>query len=171
MEAGAPITYFTKAIYVRNERRIMEAIIFIGLQASGKSTFFKQRFFDTHVRINLDMLKTHARENMLLQACLGSGQPFVVDKMNYTIGHRRRYIESARAAGFRVIGYYFQSRVSECLARNAARSGPRRIPDAGILSIISQLERPSPAEGFDELYHVHIGERGKFVVTPWREDN
>jgi len=35
----------------------MEAIIFIGIQATGKSTFFQQRFFATHVRINLDMLK------------------------------------------------------------------------------------------------------------------
>ena len=34
----------------------MEAVIFTGIQASGKSTFFKERFFDTHVRINLDML-------------------------------------------------------------------------------------------------------------------
>jgi len=26
----------------------MEAIIFIGIQATGKSTFFQQRFFNTH---------------------------------------------------------------------------------------------------------------------------
>jgi predicted kinase len=36
----------------------MEAIILIGIQASGKSTFFQQQFFATHVRINLDSLKT-----------------------------------------------------------------------------------------------------------------
>jgi len=29
----------------------MQAILFVGLQASGKSSFFKQRFFDTHIRI------------------------------------------------------------------------------------------------------------------------
>lgn len=148
----------------------MEAIIFIGIQASGKSTFYKQRFFDTHVRINLDMLRTHARENALLQACLSCGQPFVVDKMNYTFNHRRRYIDAARGAGFRVVGYYFQSRVSDCLVRNAARTGSKRIPEAGILGIVTQLERPSLNEGFNELFHVQIGDRGEFVVSPWREE-
>lgn len=48
----------------------MEAVIFIGLQASGKSTFYQERFFNTHVRINLDMLKTRNREKQSLQVCL-----------------------------------------------------------------------------------------------------
>jgi len=39
----------------------MEAIIFIGIQATGKSTFYKDNFFKTHIRINLDMLKTRKR--------------------------------------------------------------------------------------------------------------
>lgn len=148
----------------------MEAVIFIGIQASGKSTFFKERFFDTHVRVNLDMLRTHARENALLHACLSTGQSFVVDKMNQTAAQRARIIEMARAAGFRVTGYYFRSRVGDCLERNAARPGARRIPDAGVLGAAAQLERPSLEEGFDELYHVRIGEGGGFVVTPWREE-
>lgn len=147
----------------------MEAILFIGLQASGKSTFYKQRFFDTHVRINLDMLRTHTRENALLQACLETGAAFVVDKMNQTAHHRRRYIEAARAAGFRVVGYYFSSRLADCLERNAARSGPQRIPDAGVKGTAAQLERPHMGEGFDALYYVRIGEGGKFIVDPWVE--
>ncbi len=31
----------------------MEAVIFIGIQAIGKSSFYKRRFFRMHVRINL----------------------------------------------------------------------------------------------------------------------
>lgn len=150
----------------------MEAVLLIGLQAAGKSTFFKQRFFDTHVRINLDMLRTHARENALLHACLSTGQPFVVDKMNQTVTHRKRYIDAARAAGYRVIGYYFQSRVADCLARNATRPLYQRIPDSGVLGAAAQLERPSYAEGFDELYYVRINDQvaGEFLVDPWRDD-
>jgi predicted kinase len=48
----------------------MEAILFIGIPASGKSTFYKERFFTTHIRVNLDMLKTRKREALILQACL-----------------------------------------------------------------------------------------------------
>ena len=40
----------------------MEAVVFAGLQASEKSSFFKERFFSTHVRISLDLLKTRNRE-------------------------------------------------------------------------------------------------------------
>lgn len=48
----------------------MEAVLFIGVQASGKSTFYRERFFSSHVRINLDMLKTRHREKRLLEVCL-----------------------------------------------------------------------------------------------------
>ena len=99
----------------------MEAVIFIGLQASGKSTFFKERFFNTHVRINLDMLKTRHREKQFLQVCLQTQQPFVVDNTNPTKEDRRKYIEAAKAAGFRVVGYYFQSQVEDCKRRNENR--------------------------------------------------
>ena len=60
----------------------MEAVLFIGIPASGKSAFFKERFFDTHVRINLDMLKTRRRESLILRACLEGKQSFVIDNTN-----------------------------------------------------------------------------------------
>jgi len=40
----------------------MEAIIFCGIQATGKTTFFKERFFKTHMRISLDQLNTRNKE-------------------------------------------------------------------------------------------------------------
>ena len=40
----------------------MQLIVFIGLQGSGKSTFFGRRFAETHLRLNMDMLKTRHRE-------------------------------------------------------------------------------------------------------------
>ena len=46
----------------------MELVIFTGLQASGKTTFYGTRFRDSHVRINLDMLKTRHREELLVKA-------------------------------------------------------------------------------------------------------
>ena len=64
----------------------MEAVILIGIQGSGKSSFYKERFFNTHVRINLDMLKTKHRQQVLFEACLASKQPFVADNTNVVIG-------------------------------------------------------------------------------------
>lgn len=87
---------------------MMELILFIGIQAVGKSTFYQQRFFNTHIRINLDMLKTRHREQILVKACLAAQQPFIIDNTNVTRKERARYITLAKAAHFRVIGYYFQ---------------------------------------------------------------
>lgn len=70
----------------------MELIILIGLQGSGKSTFSAQRFTDTHIRLNLDMLKTRHREHLLFEACLAAKQPMVIDNTNPTPEDRARYM-------------------------------------------------------------------------------
>lgn len=80
----------------------MEAIIFIGLQASGKSTFYKERFFSTHVRISMDLLRTRHRERRFLAACLETQQRFVIDNTNPTRVKRAGYIAAAREARFAV---------------------------------------------------------------------
>jgi hypothetical protein len=77
----------------------MEAVIFIGLQASGKSSFDKERFFSTHVRVSLDLLKTRPREERFLAVCLETDQRFVIDNTNPTREDRARYIPRAKAAG------------------------------------------------------------------------
>jgi predicted kinase len=56
----------------------MEAVVFIGVQASGKSSFYAQHYADTHLRLNRDMLRTAHREVVLMHACLAVGQAFVV---------------------------------------------------------------------------------------------
>ncbi len=66
----------------------MEAVIFCGIQASGKTTFYLERFFRTHIRLNLDMLKTRHRERVMLDACLETGQRFVVDNTTPTAQDR-----------------------------------------------------------------------------------
>ncbi len=148
----------------------MEAVILMGLQASGKTTFYRERFFNTHVRISLDMLKTRHREMRLMQVCLETQQPFVIDNTNPTGEERRRYIEPATAARFRVIGYYLQSSVGECKARNEGRSECQQVPLPGLLGTYKRLELPRLSEGFDELYYVRIGEDGGFVIERWSDE-
>jgi predicted kinase len=65
----------------------VEAILLIGIPGSGKSSFYKERFYGTHLRINRDMLKTKRRERALIEACLKIQQRFVLDDVN---GTRRR---------------------------------------------------------------------------------
>lgn len=146
----------------------MEAVILIGIQATGKSTFCRERLYRTHVRLNLDMLRTRHREDVLLGALLEAKQAFVVDNTNPSREDRRRYIERAKAAGFRVVGYYFESRVAQASERNEARTEAERVPRAGLLGTAARLEQPTRDEGFDELFYVRMGEDG-FDVQEWRD--
>ncbi|MEL6431709.1 MAG: AAA family ATPase [Planctomycetota bacterium] len=145
----------------------MEAVLLMGIQATGKSSFCRERFGDTHVRINLDMLRTRHREQRLLDLCCEIRQPFVVDNTNPTREDRARYVTAARAVRMGVVGYYFESAIEPAMARNAKRSGAARVPDRGILGAYSRLELPSLDEGFDALYFVRIAEGG-FAVEEWR---
>jgi predicted kinase len=143
----------------------MEAIIFIGIQGAGKSSFFRERFFDTHVRINLDMLRTRRREELLVAACLQGGQPFVVDNTNLLPADRDRYVKLARAAGFRTVAYFFKTTLRDAMQRNNARLGKQKIPAPAVAAAFKKLVPPSAEEGFDEIHTVELTADRGFVVS------
>lgn len=152
----------------------MEAVILCGVQGSGKSTFCRERLFHSHVRINMDMLQSRHRETLLLTACLNAKQSFVVDNTNPTTEERARYIAPSRSAGFRVIGYYFESKIEDALVRNELRGPGQRVPERGVRGTHGRLQPPSRKEGFDAVFHVRISPQPNalvydFVVTEWRE--
>ena len=66
----------------------MEAIIFVGVKGSGKTTFYNERFSATHVHVNLDTLRTRARKDALLVECVNAGRAFVVDNTNPSVSQR-----------------------------------------------------------------------------------
>jgi predicted kinase len=150
----------------------MEAVIFCGIQGTGKSSFYRERFFNTHLRLSLDMLRTRHREDLLFRACLAAKQPVVIDNTNPTVAERAKYITAAIEARFRVVGYYFESKLADAMRRNAARPEPHRVPDRGVLGTYARLAVPTRQEGFDELFFVRLVDRdgGGFSVEAWRDD-
>jgi predicted kinase len=148
----------------------VEALILIGLQGAGKSTFYRDRFHATHTHISLDVLKTRHRERTLLLACLEARWAFVVDNTNPARSDREAYIGPAKQAGYRVAGYYFQSRVEDCYRRNSQRSRAEQIPFIGLLGTAKRLELPRYDEGFNELHYVRIGDDEQFVVEDWLDE-
>ncbi len=147
----------------------MEMILFIGIPGSGKSTFYRERFFDTHLRINLDMLKTRHREQVLIEACILGKQSFVVDNTNVTRAERARYISLVKPAGFEITGYYFRADLESALQRNAQRGGRAQIVHRGVVGRYRQLELPQLSEGFDRLFTVKIDPAtSRFIVEEWK---
>jgi predicted kinase len=147
----------------------MEVLIFVGIQASGKSSFYRERFFTTHLRISLDLLRTRHRERTLLAWCLQHGQRFVVDNTNPTAEERAAYIAPARAAGFRVVGYAFAVDVPASITRNAARPVGEQVPVPAIGGTKKRLAWPQRDEGFDALHYVRIAPAGGFLIEEWRD--
>jgi predicted kinase len=147
----------------------MDLIIFVGLQGSGKSTFFQQRFAATHTLVSKDRLHTtkhkQRRQMQLLEEALHAGQNVVVDNTNPTPEDRAPLIAAGRGYGARIIGYYFPARLGEVLARNRAREGLARVPDIAIFATAKRLRAPTLAEGFDELFEVHTSDENGFLVA------
>jgi hypothetical protein len=139
---------------------LMEAVLLCGVQGSGKTTLYRDRFLDTHVRVSLDLLRTRAREAELVRTCLDTRQPFVVDNTNPTPADRARYIEPARAAGFTVIGYLVEADAALAFARRG------EIPPSRLAATARALQPPTPEEGFDELWHATAAPGSGWRIEP-----
>jgi predicted kinase len=152
----------------------MELVIFIGLQGSGKSSFYKARFADTHSCVSKDRLRNNRRparrQRELIDEALRAGQSVVVDNTNPTVQDRAELIELGRRHGATITGYYFESRLEECLERNRQRAGKERVPDVALFALAKKLERPSTTEGFDRLFYVRLAGEQNFEVVDWLEN-
>ena len=146
----------------------MELVIFVGLQASGKSTFFRERFAATHEHVSKDLFRNNRdrnrRQAQLIEAALNAGSPVVVDNTNPTVENRRPLIQLGLEFGVKVVGYYFDSTVRQCVARNRRRTGRDRVPDVAIFATAKKLVPPSYSEGFDELFRVRLTDDYTFEI-------
>ena len=142
-----------------------EAVVLCGIQGSGKTTFYRSRFAQTHTRINLDDLRTRRRERDLLMSCVASRRPFVVDNTNPTPDERAVYVQPALAEGFRLLAFWLDVVPREAIARNAGREGRARIPVKGILGTHKRLVVPKPEEGFEAVFRVVPSDEARFSVA------
>jgi predicted kinase len=142
-----------------------EALILVGVQGAGKSSFYRERFFHTHIRISLDVVGTRHREQLIFEACLRAGQSFVIDNTNPLPADRARYIEPSREAGFGVTAYYFRTSLQDAIRRNNQREAKQKVPVAAVGGTFKKLQPPTMAEGFDSIYTVELRPDNQFVVV------
>ena len=132
-----------------------ELIIFVGLQASGKSTYYHEHFAATHMHVSKDLMPaTRSKDDKqqhLIEAALKEGRSVVVDNTNPTPAVRAPLIELGRRHGARVLAYYFETTVKDSVARNRLREGKARVPDVAIFVTAKKMVPPGFNEGFDEV--------------------
>jgi predicted kinase len=151
----------------------MELIIFIGLQGSGKSTFYQTQLGENYVYVSKDLLRNNRqparRQLQLIEEALRANRSVVVDNTNPTVEDRAALIQLGQQYGATVIGYYFEPEVKKSLQRNQQRTGKERVPNVAIFATAKRLVRPSYTEGFVQLFSVQACDDFTFAISELQE--
>ncbi|MFE9773311.1 AAA family ATPase [Streptomyces sp. NPDC005931] len=147
----------------------VDLAVFVGLQASGKSTFYERCLAGRYELVSKDLFPRGARTKQrrqlgLVAQHLAAGRSVAVDNTNPSPAEWAPLVELARAHGATVTAYWFPPDVDGSLRRNAARGGRERVPTVGVLATLGRLRAPTPTDGFDTVREVRWDGRGGFEV-------
>lgn len=146
-----------------------EVAVLVGLQASGKTTFYRQALAATHAHVSKDLFprarRRQDRQLRLIAQALEAGMNVAVDNTNPAAPEWEPILAVARGHGARVVAYWFPPDLAASLARNAARQGRQRVPEVGLHAVAGRLTRPRREDGFDEVFTVVADGRGGFAIS------
>jgi predicted kinase len=147
----------------------VDLAVLVGLQASGKTTFYARCLSGRYALVSKDQFPRGARNKQRRQMRrveehLVAGRPVAVDNTNPSPQEWGPLVELAHTHGATVTAYWFPPDVTGSLRRNAAREGRDRVPDVGVLATLKRLREPSTADGFDDVREVRFDGWGGFDV-------
>ncbi|MFI7610567.1 AAA family ATPase [Nonomuraea terrae] len=146
-----------------------EVAVLVGLQASGKSTFYRRRMAETHVHVSKDAFPNarhrQRRQLRLVAEALEQGRDVAVDNTNPSPEEWSPLVVLAKERGARVVAYWFPPDLPASLARNLLRLGRSRVPEVGVRATFRRLRRPRRSDGFDAVRTVTFDGSGGFTVT------
>lgn len=125
----------------------MELIVLVGPPGSGKSTLAAT--FTDYVYINQDTQgKDHLKKFL---NSVSEGQKIVVDRMGFNVDQRKRYLEPAKAAGYKTTIKVLHQPRAVCLSRCLERKDHPTIKNQvdannALNTFFSKYERPSENE-------------------------
>ena len=146
----------------------MRTALFIGIQASGKSSFYERMLSPLdYIHVSMDILHNRNKEEALIRQCVTEGRNVAIDNTNPTRQERKRYLDIFRAAGCPVDSYFFKSVVRDCVERNRLRG--ETVPSKAIAATSNRLELPSKEEGYDRMYFVQMDGDGGYLIDDWKQ--
>ncbi|KAG0658357.1 hypothetical protein C6P46_005813 [Rhodotorula mucilaginosa] len=160
-----------------------EVVIFVGFPGSGKTSFYKTHFAPKgYVHVNQDTLRTRSACLDLVSSCLSSSPPksCVVDNTSPSRSVRAEYVSLIRAQfpGTKIRCFYFTAPMQLAMHNAVYRAlcepvdggnGKMRevLPMIAFMTFRSNLEIPTPSEGFDEIKKINF----KFEGTSEQRKN
>lgn len=146
---------------------VRELIVLCGLPGSGKSTYTRKKFGDTHVVICADEFrKIHTGRDfyppaecvinqmvrVTVEVLLRRSMPVVIDMTCLTVTSRLKWIDLAKRCDAPVRCLWMDIATSVCLERNARRE--RKVPADVIDAMATRFIPPLEGEGFDTITRV-----------------
>ncbi|OEJ61999.1 kinase [Streptomyces agglomeratus] len=143
--------------------------VLVGLQASGKSSFYEQCLAGRYALVSKDLFPRAARNKQgrqmrLMEAALAAGQSVAVDNTNPSPREWGPLVALGHAHGATVTAYWFPPDIGDSLRRNAEREGRSRVPDVGVRATFARLCKPVLSDGFDAVREVRFDGHGGFEV-------
>lgn len=162
IDPAAVLTQRTAAgkAYSNLHKPSQELVIFVGVPASGKSTFARKHFVPHgYLHVNQDTLKTKEKCIKAAGQAIESGQSVVVDNTNASAEVRGAYLALAKAKAIPARCLHFKTDLDLAHHLNFFREKHsngeiRRIPDVGYNMYKSKFEAPAAKEGFAEIVEV-----------------
>ncbi|NBM16178.1 ATP-binding protein [Streptomyces sp. GC420] len=151
--------------------RGLDVAVLVGLQASGKSTFYREHLSRGYALVSKDLFPRGARrkqqrQTRLMCEALSAGRSVAVDNTNPSPDEWRPLVALGRAHRATVTAYWFAPDLTGSLRRNGRREGRDRVPEVGILAAYKRLRKPSLSDGFDTVVQVRFDGRGGFRFGP-----
>jgi predicted kinase len=141
-------------------------IVLVGPPGSGKSTWTRHNghgavhvsqddLIDAITPAGFDHVYRpvyREAEDAIARAALRAGHKVIVDRTNRTRAHRQRWLRIAHEAQCPAVAVVMPTSPELCRARNAARTGPRRLSGERMERMLAAFEPVHHDEGFAAVY-------------------
>lgn len=147
-------------------------IIMVGAPGSGKSTFtakvaeYENAIIISRDEIRFSLLKENenyfSKEKEVFNTyssrilwALNKGYNVIADATHLNRKARLKLLRTIPSAVYATLeAIWLNTPLSECLLRNANRTGRALVPETNLISMYKNIEPPSLSEGFDRIYIV-----------------